>query len=73
MPDFPTVPLPIDPQATAEQMIRLFGDEAENMAQKRASMFLAQEDMDQARQWLIVTATVRELTHGTRRAGQAVH
>jgi len=73
MTDFPTDPLPIDPKAAADQMIRIFGDEAEIYAQRRIAHFLSQADTERATQWLMVAAHIREMQHGTRRPSQALH
>lgn len=70
---FPTKPLPIDPKAAADQMIRIFGREAEIYTQRRITHFLEAGDVERATQWFMVAAHIREMTHGTRRLGEALH
>lgn len=55
--------LKIDPKTAAEEMIRLFGEEAAGVVRERASMFLARQDLENAHMWLSVRANVLNLLH----------
>jgi len=59
---FPTGSLRIDPKAAADEMIRIFGDEAEVSAQRRIAHFLQQGDGVRVTQWFMVAAHIREMT-----------
>lgn len=60
--DYPKGPLPIDPKATAEEMIRLFGDEAGRMAFQRAMMFAECENLKASQEWLQVAEYIERIT-----------
>lgn len=65
--------LTINPKAAADEMIRLLGDDAANVARERAAMFLAAEDLENARTWLAVHVHVLEMLRTNARNGEAIH
>jgi len=72
-------PFPIDPPADSDpeeaamHVIALFGDEAEEIAYRRAAHFSDIEDDERWNFWLMVRGHIREMQHGVGRPNRLLH